>query len=65
VKLKSTLPAVRARKMKSDRAWVSTYQDGAKYFRERMKALIKSVQAGQAIDVTVTHPLDAKVYDGE
>ena len=50
-------------KTKSDRVWVATYQDGAKYIRERMKALIKTVQAGQALEVTVTHPLDAKVYD--
>jgi len=28
-----------------------------------MKAVIKTVQVGQAIEVTVTHPLDAKVYD--
>ena len=50
-------------KTRSDRVWVATYQDGAKYIRERMKALIKTVQAGQALEVTVTHPLDAKVYD--
>src|SRR5262245_39306194 len=48
---------------KSDRVWVATYQDGAKYIRERMKARITSVQVGQAIDVTITHPLDTKVYD--
>ena len=50
-------------KAKSDRVWVATYQDGAKYIRERMKAVIKTAQAGQAIEVAVTHPLDAKVYD--
>jgi len=50
-------------KAKSDRVWVATYQDGAKYIRERMKAVIKTVQAGQAIEVTVTHPLDARAYD--
>jgi peptidoglycan/xylan/chitin deacetylase (PgdA/CDA1 family) len=48
---------------KSDRLWVATYQDGAKYIRERMRAVIKTVPAGPAIEVTVTHPLDAKVYD--
>jgi hypothetical protein len=50
-------------KTKSDRVWVATYQDGAKYIRERMKAVIKTVQAGQAIEVTVAHPLDANVYE--
>ena len=50
-------------KAKSDRIWVATYQDGAKYIRERMKAVVKTVQAGQVIEVTITHPLDAKVYD--
>jgi peptidoglycan/xylan/chitin deacetylase (PgdA/CDA1 family) len=50
-------------KAKSDRVWVATYQDGAKYIRERMKAVIKTAQARQAIEVTVTHPLEAKVYD--
>jgi hypothetical protein len=50
-------------KATSDRVWVATYADGAKYIRERMKAVIKTAQAGQAIEVTVTHPLDAKVYD--
>jgi hypothetical protein len=50
-------------KAKSDRVWVATYADGAKYIRERMKAVVKTVQSGPAIEVTVTHPLDAKVYD--
>jgi hypothetical protein len=50
-------------KASSDRVWVATYQDGAKYIRERMKAVVKTAQTGSAIDVTVSHPLDAKVYD--
>ncbi len=50
-------------KTKSDRVWVATYQDGAKYIRERMKADIKTMQRGPAIEVTVTHLLDGKVYD--
>jgi hypothetical protein len=45
------------------RLWVATYQDGAKYIRERMRATIETVQNGQAIDVRVTHPLDPEKYD--
>ena len=47
----------------SDRVWIATYQDGANYIRERMTAVVKTSAAGQAIEVTVTHPLDPKVYD--
>jgi peptidoglycan/xylan/chitin deacetylase (PgdA/CDA1 family) len=43
--------------------WVATYQDEAKYIRERMRANIQTVQSGQTIEVTVTHPLDPKKYD--
>ena len=43
--------------------WLTTYQDGAKYIRERMRANIQTTQTGQAIEVTVTHPLDPKKYD--
>jgi peptidoglycan/xylan/chitin deacetylase (PgdA/CDA1 family) len=50
-------------KASSDRVWIATYQDGAKYIRERMKAVVNTSAAGQAIEVTVTHPLDPKVYD--
>jgi peptidoglycan/xylan/chitin deacetylase (PgdA/CDA1 family) len=50
-------------KASSDRVWIATYQDGAKYIRERMKAAVKTSAAGEAIEVTVTHPLDPKVYD--
>lgn len=45
------------------RLWVATYQDGAKYIRERMKSAVATKQTGQAIEVTVTNALDAKVYD--
>jgi hypothetical protein len=50
-------------KASSDRVWIATYQDGAKYIRERMKADVKTSQAGQAVQVTISHPLDPKVYD--
>ena len=47
----------------SGRLWVATYQDGAKYIRERIKSKVDTKQNGQAIEVTVTHPLDPKLYD--
>jgi len=43
--------------------WVATYQDGAKYIRERMKSKVDTKQSGQAIEVTVTNSFDPKVYD--
>jgi peptidoglycan/xylan/chitin deacetylase (PgdA/CDA1 family) len=47
----------------SGKLWVATYQDGAKYIRERMKSQIATKQDGQAIEVTVTNAYDPKVYD--
>jgi peptidoglycan/xylan/chitin deacetylase (PgdA/CDA1 family) len=47
----------------SGKLWVATYQDQAKYIRERMRASIETKQRGQAIEVNVTHPLDARKYD--
>ncbi len=43
--------------------WVATYQDGAKYIRERMKSQVDTKQNGQAIEVTVTNAFDPKIYD--
>jgi len=43
--------------------WVATYQDGAKYARERHNSTVTSKTAGDAIAVTVTHTLDPKLYD--
>ena len=45
------------------RLWVATFQDGAKYMRERMRSTVTTKQAGQAIEVNVTHALDKKLYD--
>jgi hypothetical protein len=50
-------------KATSDRVWVATYQDGAKYLRERMKSTVTTKRDGQTIEVSVTHSLDPKVYD--
>jgi peptidoglycan/xylan/chitin deacetylase (PgdA/CDA1 family) len=47
----------------SGRLWVATYQDGAKYIRERMKSKVDTLQNGQAIEVTITNTFDPKVYD--
>jgi peptidoglycan/xylan/chitin deacetylase (PgdA/CDA1 family) len=43
--------------------WVATYQDGAKYIRERIKSKVETKQTGQTIEVTVTNEFDPKVYD--
>jgi peptidoglycan/xylan/chitin deacetylase (PgdA/CDA1 family) len=43
--------------------WVATYQDGAKYIRERMKSKVDTRQSREAIEVTITNTFDPKVYD--
>jgi peptidoglycan/xylan/chitin deacetylase (PgdA/CDA1 family) len=50
-------------KAQEGRLWVATYQDGAKYMRERMRSTVTTKQAGNAIEVTVKHSLDPKLYD--
>ena len=45
------------------RVWVATYQDGAKYARERHSSSVVSKRSGDAIEVTVTQTLDPKLYD--
>jgi len=45
------------------RLWLATFQDGAKYARERVHSKVTTSRSGDAITVTVTHSLDAKVYD--
>ena len=50
-------------KAQEGRLWVATFQDGAKYARERMRSTVNTKQAGDAIEVTVTHQLDPKLYD--
>ena len=50
-------------KEREGRLWVATFQDGAKYARERMSSKVTSQRSGDAIDVTVTHSLDPKWYD--
>ena len=50
-------------KAEEGRLWVATFQDGAKYARERMRSTVTTKQAGDAIEVTATHTLDRKLYD--
>jgi peptidoglycan/xylan/chitin deacetylase (PgdA/CDA1 family) len=45
------------------RLWVTTFRDAGKYARERMASTVTTKQAGDAIDVTVTHALSPKLYN--
>jgi peptidoglycan/xylan/chitin deacetylase (PgdA/CDA1 family) len=45
------------------RLWVATYQDGAKYARERHASKIDEKTAGGRFEIVVTHSLDKKLYD--
>ena len=63
------LPAERVRayfdyiKARESRLWVATFQDGGKYIRERMRSTVTTRRVGQAIEVSVTHSLDPRLYD--
>ena len=48
---------------RAGRLWVASFQDGAKYARERMSSKVTTQSAGNGIEVSVTHPLDPKLYD--
>ena len=48
---------------RAGRLWVATFQDGAKYARERMSSKVTTQLAEDAIEVSVTHSLDPKLYD--
>ena len=50
-------------KANDHRLWVATFRDAAKYARERMASKVATRIAGGAIEVTVTHTLDAELYD--
>ena len=50
-------------KAQEGRLWVATFQDGAKYARERMRSTVNTKPAGDAIEVTVTHKLSRNLYD--
>jgi peptidoglycan/xylan/chitin deacetylase (PgdA/CDA1 family) len=50
-------------KANENRLWVATFRDAGKYARERMASKVSTRQAGNAIEVTVTHTLDPKLYN--
>ena len=62
------IPAERLRayfdymKANEGRLWVATFRDAGKYARERMASTVTTKQSGDAIEVTVTHSLDPKLY---
>src|SRR5262249_54735418 len=43
--------------------WIATFQDGAKYARERVNSTVQTNVAGEAIEVSVTHSLKPELYD--
>lgn len=43
--------------------WIATFQDGAKYARERVNSKVTATRSGDTIAVTATHSLDARTYD--
>ena len=50
-------------KANEHRLWVATFRDAGKYARERMASKVTTKQSGDAIDVTVNHSLDPKLYN--
>ena len=50
-------------KQRDNRLWVATFRDAAKYARERMASKVTTKISGEAIEVTVNHPLDPKLYN--
>src|SRR5207247_7278456 len=45
------------------RLWIATFQDGAKYARERVASSVRTNLSGDAIEVSVTHSLKPDLYD--
>jgi peptidoglycan/xylan/chitin deacetylase (PgdA/CDA1 family) len=43
--------------------WIATFQDGAKYARERVNSKVQTKSSGDSIEVSVTHSLKPDVYD--
>lgn len=48
---------------RKQRLWVATFQDAAKYTRERHSSAVAAKTSSDRIEVTVTHSLDKKLYD--
>jgi peptidoglycan/xylan/chitin deacetylase (PgdA/CDA1 family) len=45
------------------RMWVATFQDAAKYARERMNSRVSTKLSGNTIDVSIAHKLDPELYN--
>ncbi len=43
--------------------WVATFQDAAKYAREKVHSTVNTRRSGDVIEVAVSHSLDQKLYD--
>jgi hypothetical protein len=46
-----------------DRLWIATFGDVTKYMRERQNATVRTAPDGPGLRVTLTHTLDAALYD--
>ena len=50
-------------KKHESKLWIAPFRDVTKYMRERMAANVRSKRTGNEISVSVTHTLDAGVYN--
>jgi peptidoglycan/xylan/chitin deacetylase (PgdA/CDA1 family) len=50
-------------KSRVDRLWVATFQDVAKYIRERQHSELRTSRKGNVVEVVLRHDLDAALYD--
>jgi peptidoglycan/xylan/chitin deacetylase (PgdA/CDA1 family) len=46
-----------------DKVWVATFQDAAKYMRERMHAGVRARAKGKGFEIALTHDLAPDLYD--
>jgi len=46
-----------------DKVWVATFQDAAKYMRERMSAEVRVRTVRESFEITLTHDLPQDLYD--
>jgi peptidoglycan/xylan/chitin deacetylase (PgdA/CDA1 family) len=50
-------------KSREDQLWVATFQDVAKYMRERQRSEVRTSRKGDVVEVVLRHGLDPKHYD--
>ncbi len=50
-------------KSKANQVWTATFQDAAKYMRERMHGRVASSRRGEAIEIVLGHDLNNPRYD--